>query len=148
MKSINIKGPSFINILVSDHNKYTKEPFILLMASTSSSKAIMFLAFQTVQKIHKGPTLQSTFYLQEEWDTACSNKTKGGLGVRRLSLLNKALLCKWNLHFAMEREVFWRQIINGKYEEVEEGWCFKEVRNSYGVRLWEDYKEIMGDCQQ
>ena len=108
----------------------------------------MFLAFQTVQKIHKGPTLQSTFYLQEEWDTACSNKTKGGLGVRRLSLLNKALLCKWNLHFAMEREVFWRQIINGKYEEVEEGWCFKEVRNSYGVRLWEDYKEIMGDCQQ
>ena len=59
MKSINIEGPSFINILVSDHNKYTKEPFSLWMDSTSSSKAILFLAFQIVQKMHKGPTLQT-----------------------------------------------------------------------------------------
>ena len=30
-----------------------------------------------------------------KWTTICSNKRNGGLGVRRLSLLNKAFLCKW-----------------------------------------------------
>ena len=29
-------------------------------------------------------------------DTVCLDKRKGGLGVRRLSTLNRALLCKWN----------------------------------------------------
>ena len=28
------------------------------------------------------------------WDTVCMDKRKGGLGVRRLSILNGALLCK------------------------------------------------------
>ena len=59
MKSINIKGPFSINNLVAYHNKYTKEPFSLWMDNTSSSKAILFLTFQTVQKKHKGPTLQT-----------------------------------------------------------------------------------------
>ena len=37
------------------------------------------------------------------------------LGVRRLSLLNKALLCKWNWRYPTKREAFWNQVINGKY---------------------------------
>ena len=31
-----------------------------------------------------------------KWDTVCLDKSKGGLGVRRLSILSRALLCKWN----------------------------------------------------
>ena len=31
-----------------------------------------------------------------KWVTICSDKRKGGLGVRCLSTLNRALLCKWN----------------------------------------------------
>ena len=31
-----------------------------------------------------------------EWSIVCSDKQKGGLGVRNLALLNKALLCKWS----------------------------------------------------
>ena len=58
-KSINVEGPSFINILVSNQSKYTKEPFSLWMDSMLSLKAILFLAFQTVQKMHQGPTLQT-----------------------------------------------------------------------------------------
>ena len=52
MKSINVEGPSFINILVSNQSKYTKEPFSLWMDNMLSLKAILFLAFQTVQKMH------------------------------------------------------------------------------------------------
>ena len=38
----------------------------------------------------------------------CSDKRKDGLGVRNSALLNKALLCKWNWHFTVEREALWR----------------------------------------
>ena len=31
-----------------------------------------------------------------KWMVVCSNKSKGGLGVRCLYTLNKALLCKWS----------------------------------------------------
>ena len=39
-----------------------------------------------------------------KWDTVCLDKRKGGLGVRDLSTLNKAILCKWNQCFANESE--------------------------------------------
>ena len=39
------------------------------------------------------------------------------LGVKSLSILNKALLCKWSWRFAMEREAFWNKVIRGKYGE-------------------------------
>ena len=41
--------------------------------------------------------------------TVCSYKCKGGLGVRNLMLLNKALLCKRSWHFAVERKALWKR---------------------------------------
>ncbi|RVW54301.1 Transposon TX1 uncharacterized 149 kDa protein [Vitis vinifera] len=38
------------------------------------------------------------------WEVVCLSKKKGGLGVKNLSILNKALLAKWNWRFANERE--------------------------------------------
>ena len=58
MKSISIEGPSFINNLDSVQSKYTKKDFSFYMDSTPSSKAILFLVFQTNQNKHKGPTFQ------------------------------------------------------------------------------------------
>ncbi|RVW41547.1 hypothetical protein CK203_068199 [Vitis vinifera] len=56
------------------------------------------------------------------------DKRKGGLGVRNLALLDKALLCKWSWRFVMEREALWRQVICVKYEEEEGGWRSCVVR--------------------
>ena len=42
-----------------------------------------------------------------KWSAVCFEKNKGGLGIQRLSLLNKALLCKWIWRFATERGSFW-----------------------------------------
>ncbi|RVW66702.1 Origin of replication complex subunit 2 [Vitis vinifera] len=64
------------------------------------------------------------------------NIKQGGLGVRSLVLLNKALLCKWSWRFAVEREALWRQVISAKYGEEEGGWRSCVVRGSYGVGLW------------
>ena len=40
--------------------------------------------------------------------------------MRNLSLMNNALLCKWNWRFANERDALWRSVISLKYG-VEEG---------------------------
>ena len=48
----------------------------------------------------------------------CLSKKKGGLRVKCLSILNKALLSKWNWRFANEREALWNQVIRGKIEGV------------------------------
>ena len=41
------------------------------------------------------------------WGLVCLDKSKGGLGVKCLSTLNKALLCKWSWRFVNERRAFW-----------------------------------------
>ena len=58
-KLTRVKGPSSTNILVHDHKIQTKEFFSLWNESSSSLKAILFLSFQTVQKIYKGAALQA-----------------------------------------------------------------------------------------
>ncbi|RVW46228.1 LINE-1 retrotransposable element ORF2 protein [Vitis vinifera] len=75
------------------------------------------------------------------WDTVCMDKRKGGLGVRRLSILNRALLCKWNWRFAIERENFWRHVISRKFGEEEGGWSSREVKESYGVGFWKEIRK-------
>ncbi|WKA06987.1 hypothetical protein VitviT2T_024859 [Vitis vinifera] len=70
------------------------------------------------------------------WEVVCLNKKKGGLGVKNLSILNKALLAKWNWRFANEREALWNQVIRGKYGEERGGWSSREVREAHGLGLW------------
>ena len=53
-----------------------------------------------------------------------------------LSILNKALLCKWSWRFVIERGAFWNQVRGGKDGEEQGGWCTKEVRNGHGVGWW------------
>ena len=50
--------------------------------------------------------------------------------------MNSALLCKWNLRYANERETLWRHVISLKYGEEEGGWCTWDVIGRNGVRLW------------
>lgn len=56
--------------------------------------------------------------------------------LRADSVLNQALLCKWNWCFARERGALWRQIKCQKYREEEGGWCMRQVREAYKVGLW------------
>ena len=66
---------------------------------------------------------------------------KGGLGVRNLSTLNRALLCKWNWRFVVEIESLWRLVISRKFGVEEGGWCTREVREGYGVGLWKEIRK-------
>ena len=76
-----------------------------------------------------------------KWEVVCSNKKKGGLGVRNLSNLNRALLGKWSWRFTKERGTLWKQVIIRKYGVEEGGWYTREVREGYGVRFWKEIRK-------
>ena len=51
------------------------------------------------------------------WATVCSEKSKGGMGVKSFSKLNKALLSKWSWRFANDTNALWRKTICCKFGE-------------------------------
>ena len=48
------------------------------------------------------------------WEVVCTQKENGGLGIRKIDLLNKALLSKWIWRFAFE-DILWKKVIGVKY---------------------------------
>ena len=75
------------------------------------------------------------------WKTVCQEKSRGGLGVRGLSLMNQALLCKWCWRFANERDSLWRLVISTKFGEENGGWISRDIRGAYGTGLWKDIRK-------
>ncbi|RVW30917.1 hypothetical protein CK203_097314 [Vitis vinifera] len=54
-----------------------------------------------------------------KWEVVCTNKDKGGSGLRKLALLNKALLGKWIWRYACDKDNLWKQVIKssvGKHD--------------------------------
>ncbi|RVW41391.1 hypothetical protein CK203_095197 [Vitis vinifera] len=67
-------------------------------------------------------------------------KEKGGLGLRKLALLNKALLGKWVWRFACDKENLWKKVISVKYGQGGLGWRTNKANGTFGVGVW---KEIL-----
>ena len=72
------------------------------------------------------------------WDVVCSEKRHDGFGLRKLTILNKALLGKWIWRFASDRDCTWKTLINLKYGLEGLGWCSKEIRGPFRVGLWKE----------
>ena len=70
------------------------------------------------------------------WSIVCMEKKDGGLGIRNLFRLNKALLGKWCWRFTSEQDSLWKQVIVRKFGEEDGGWCSGDSRESHGVGLW------------
>ena len=75
------------------------------------------------------------------WATVCSEKRKGGIGLKSLSKLNKALLCKWSWRFANDQNALWRKTIYCKFGESIGGWHSRDLRGGYGTSLWKDIRK-------
>ncbi|RVW16678.1 LINE-1 reverse transcriptase-like [Vitis vinifera] len=75
-----------------------------------------------------------------KWEVVCTDKKKGGLGLRKLIWLNKALLGKWIWRFARAKEELWKKVLEAKYGKEEFGWRSKKANGVFGVGVW---KEIL-----
>ena len=76
-----------------------------------------------------------------KWAIVCSNKKNGGLSVKNLSILNRALLCKWSWRYTVERESSWKLVISRKFREEGGGWSTCEIREGYGVGFWKEIRK-------
>ncbi|RVX02972.1 Ras-related protein RGP1 [Vitis vinifera] len=77
------------------------------------------------------------------WEKVCVSKEKGGLGLRKIVQLNKALLGKWVWRFARAKDEMWKRVLVAKYGQEEFGWRTKKANGAFGVGLW---KEIMKEA--
>ena len=97
---------------------------------------VVKLRLEKIQRdfLWEGGALEKRPYLVK-WAIVCSHKKKGGLGIRNLPTLNRALLCKWSWRFLVERDSFWKLIISTKFGVIRGGWSTRRVREGYGVGL-------------
>ena len=85
------------------------------------------------------------------WDKVRVPIANGGLGIRKLTTFNKALLGKWLWRFGKEEYRLWRRVVASKYGEEWGGWTLKLGRGVngcgswIGIRMgWEDFRK---NCQ-
>ena len=118
----------------------------MLLKSTLSNLPTYFLSLFTIpthvaNKIEK---LQRDFLWSNSkihlvgWDKVCAPIANGGLGIRKLTTFNKALLGKWLWRFGKEEDQLWRRVVASKYGEDwgGRGWTSKLGRRVHGCGLW------------
>ncbi|XP_026399408.1 uncharacterized protein LOC113295273 [Papaver somniferum] len=71
-----------------------------------------------------------------KWPAFCRRRKFGGLGVKKIKTMNKALLTKWLWRFSTEDNVLWKDIIDEKYGVEQLGWFSKIPKITYERSLW------------
>jgi hypothetical protein len=70
--------------------------------------------------------------------------SEGRLGIRNILKFNHALLGKWLWRYGLERETWWRAVVDSKYESSWGGWCSSELVGAYWVSLWKNIRKGWG----
>ena len=103
---------------------------LTLLKSTLSSLPTYFLSLFTIPThvANKIERLQRDLLWGDSkthlvgWDKVCAPLKNGGLGVRKLTTFNKALLEKWLWRFGIEDTRLWRRVVALKFGEECGGW--------------------------
>lgn len=69
------------------------------------------------------------------WDIFCSPKSKGGMGLRRMTDMNVALLCKWLWRLGLEEDWLWKRVLMEKYW-IQDVWNPNEMHRPNRRSLW------------
>ncbi|GAU46740.1 hypothetical protein TSUD_286000 [Trifolium subterraneum] len=56
-----------------------------------------------------------------KWDVVCLPKSRGGLGVRDVRVINISLLAKWRWRLLTNDNVVWKEVIRSKYGDLAVG---------------------------
>jgi hypothetical protein len=69
------------------------------------------------------------------WSKVCSPIYGGGLVIRNLTVFNHALLGRWLWCYRLEKEAWWRVVVDSKYGSLWRGWCSLELARAFEVGL-------------
>jgi hypothetical protein len=75
------------------------------------------------------------------WSKVCTLINEGGLGIRNLMLFNRTLLGKWLWCYEIERDAWWRVVVDLKFGSLWGGWCSLEPGGAFGVGLWNNIRK-------
>ncbi|XP_026410707.1 uncharacterized protein LOC113305930 [Papaver somniferum] len=70
------------------------------------------------------------------WSRVNLPKSRGGVGVKKLQLINKALHAKWIWRYGSEKTALWRRIINQKFGGIIEALFHNHSNKSVCFNLW------------
>ena len=125
---------------------------LTLLKSTLSTLLTYFLSLFTIltHVANKIERLQRDFLWRDSkthlvgWDKVCAPLENGGLGVRKLTTFNKALLGKWLWRFGVEETRLWRRVVALKFGEEWGGWTSKLDKRGSWVWFVEKYSNGLG----
>jgi len=80
-----------------------------------------------------------------KWEDICHPKREGGLGIRSLQDMNKALQAMWLWRFAKEDNTLWKNMVKLKYGIDRLGRWSKTSTHAHGVGCW---KSIISGLDQ
>jgi hypothetical protein len=75
------------------------------------------------------------------WSKVCNPISEGGLGIRNLVMFNWALLGKWLWRYGIEREAWWKIVVDSKFGSLWGGWCSLELVGVFRVGLWKNIRK-------
>ena len=84
-----------------------------------------------------GGSLKKKIHLVSQ-DIVCYAKEKGGLGIRGLFIVSRALLGKWVWRFEEEVNLIWKDVVRLRYQVKEGGWFTKKPKGKWRSGLWKD----------
>ena len=144
-KSPTVWNPKFERKLAGWKKMYlSKGGRLTLLKSTLSSLHTYYLSLFTIPThvAYKIERMQRDFLLGDSkthlvgWDKVCAPLENGGLGVRKLTTFNRALLGKWLWRFGIEETRLWRRVIALKFGEEWGEWSSKLGRGVHRCGLW------------
>ncbi|MCI03482.1 putative non-LTR retroelement reverse transcriptase, partial [Trifolium medium] len=79
-----------------------------------------------------------------KWDVVCLPKSKGGLGVRDVRVVNISLLAKWRWRLLNNDNAVWKEVIQSKYGDTAVGRVVlgEECKPWYASLWWKDICSI------
>ena len=137
----------------------SKRGRLMLLKSTLFSLPTYFLPLFTIptyvankiEKLHRDFLWGDSKFHPIGWDKVYVPIANGGLGIRKITTFNKALLGKWLWRFGKEEDRLWRRVVVSKYGEDWGGWTSKLGRGAHGCGLWRgicmSWEDFSKNCQ-
>lgn len=132
--------------------RLTKGGKVVLVKSTLSSLLLYLLSLfiipvaianrieEIIRNFLWGTTKEVWRYHLLSWDQICLPKEWGGLGIRRIKIMNQALLSKWLWRFTEDDGSLWQRVIGEKYGRG--SWGRIKVLPTHSVSLWKGIETL------